>query len=116
MSNNEALLIVGAIRRAAVSDIQQEVDAQWRALKSDPEIREYAESQGINLGEIDAIKESPFAVERRASGTGAGEAILIGVAINLATAAMTALAKKIWKTVLKPALNKGGRRIEDGDQ
>lgn len=116
MSNNHSLIMVGAVRRATESEIKKEVDRQWRALKSDPEMREYADAQGIDLQQIDAIEESPFIVERKSSGTGVGEAILIGITVNLATAAATALAKAIWQAVLKPALTKGARDIEDGDK
>lgn len=113
MPDNEAMPVVGVIRGATMSDIEQEVDAQWQALKSDPELREFAESQGIDLAAVDAMDAPPIVVDRKRSGTGVGEAILIGVAVNLATAATTALAKQIWQTVLKPALNKGARTLED---
>ncbi|WP_299955733.1 hypothetical protein [uncultured Roseobacter sp.] len=108
--------LLGLVKSANPDDLKIEISEQLRLLRHDPEFREDAEEEGIDLEALDALPEDMvfFEVEEPANQLGGvAEAILIKIAVNVGTAATITLSTLIWKKIIKPAINKGGRTVED---
>lgn len=107
---------LGLVKSADPDILESEISEQLRLLRHDPSFRQDAEEVGISLKELDALPEGIelFEVERPANHLGGiAEAILIKIAVNVGTAATIALSTLIWKKIIKPAIDKGGRSVED---
>ena len=108
--------VLGRVTAAEPQILRNEIAEQLRLLRSDPELREEAAEAGVDLAALDALPEDAdlFAVEEPKNKlSGIGEAIVIKIAVNVGAAATIALANVIWKHVIKPAIDKGGREVED---
>ncbi|WP_372571729.1 hypothetical protein [Ruegeria jejuensis] len=108
--------LLGLVKSADPDVLEIEISEQLRLLRHDPAFRQDAEEAGIRLEELDALPEDMalFEVEKPANHLGGiAEAILIKIAVNVGTAATIALSTLIWQKVIKPAINKGGRSVED---
>lgn len=108
--------LLGFVKSADPDVLEGEIAEQLRLLRRDPEFREDAEEDGIDLAALDELPEDMvlFEVERPANHMGGiAEAIVIKIAVNVGTAATIALSTLIWKKIIKPAINKGGRTVED---
>ncbi|MEE4188390.1 MAG: hypothetical protein V2I76_08080 [Roseobacter sp.] len=108
--------VLGVVKSADPVVLNDEISEQLRLLRHDEAFRRDAQEVGISLEELDALPEDfdLFEVEKPANNLGGiGEAILIKIAVNVGTAATIALSTLIWQKVIKPAISKRGRTIED---
>lgn len=105
---------VGTVKGASEQSIAPEIASQWEALRQNPAMRDYAQSVGIDLQAIDDLEANPFIAESPGDNVGIAEAVLIGVATNVATAISVKTLTLIWNKILVPALRKGGRIVESG--
>lgn len=108
--------LLGIVKSADPDVLEGEIAEQLRLLRHDPEFRKDAEEDGIDLAMLDVLPEKImlYEVEKPTNHLGGiAEAIVIKIAVNVGTAATIALSTLIWKKIIKPAINKGGRTIED---
>ena len=103
---------IAEVRAAREAQLQRELDAQWRELRTSERLRRVAQARGVDLDAIDSVPENPFRARSKGDAFDSSELviqILTGVATGLAKDAVVAL----WVGVIKPAITHGGREVTD---
>jgi hypothetical protein len=102
------------VENAPAESVQEQLSEIWRNLQKDQATREFARKRGVDLEELDALRENPFEARSLSEGNRAGiaEAVIVGVAVKITTDAAYAAVKTLWSKVVKPALE---RRFGDVD-
>jgi hypothetical protein len=104
----------GVLESAKLDAVKGDLDDIWYKLKSDPATRQYAATLGVDLSGVDELDENPFRAEPPpANRAGVVEAVLIGVAVSIASDAIKAGLRQVWEKLVRPNIENRHGPVED---